>query len=221
MREFFIKREPLEPLTQNEFNKMKFLARVAFIDDEEVPHVARLQKDGYNIVHFPDIENIDDFVRKEYHVVILDIQGIGQHLSPNQEGWGVLKYLKDECPHIVVIMFTGADWSITEYKDLADRADAFIGKDLEFLDFKSKLDAGIRQAFSNDYHFNIAKSKIISEISNTTSIEEVKRIVNNYGANENKALRLIKKHIKNPDTLKTIGQLLTILNGIRKLKTGL
>jgi len=30
-------------------------------------------------------------------------------LSPESEGWGLLKYLKEACPHLVVIMYTGAD----------------------------------------------------------------------------------------------------------------
>ncbi|HTA62260.1 MAG TPA: hypothetical protein VK835_07390, partial [Bacteroidia bacterium] len=82
---------PMKELTNDEFNEAKFKARVAFIDDEEIVHVERLRNDGYNITHFPDIDNIDDFVRKKYHVIILDIQGVGKNLSPESEGWGLLK----------------------------------------------------------------------------------------------------------------------------------
>ena len=217
---FLLKKEPLKDLTQNEFDRVKFQARIAFVDDEEVPHVERLRNDGYNITQFPDIENIDDFVRKSYHVLILDIQGVGKNISPNKEGWGILKYLKKEQPHIVIIMFTGADWSITQYKDLADQADDFIGKDLEFLDFKSKLDNGIKKAFSFDYHFELAKNKIQGEIKDANSIKEIRSIIENYGANENKAIRLIKKYVKNENAIKGIVSLLEVLNSIRKIKTG-
>ena len=76
---------PLKELTNDEFEKSKFKARIAFIDDEEISHIKRLQSDGYNITHFPDIDNIDDFIRKKYHVVVLDIQGIGQKIAPKTE----------------------------------------------------------------------------------------------------------------------------------------
>jgi hypothetical protein len=108
--------ENLSDLPQEEFEKIKFKARVAVVDDEEVPHVKRLRKEGYNITDLNDIEEIDEFIRKKHHVVVLDIQGIGRKLAGHAEGWGILKYLKQECPHLVVIMFTGADWSVTKYK---------------------------------------------------------------------------------------------------------
>jgi DNA-binding response OmpR family regulator len=220
MKEFFTKDEPLTQLQTTSFEKLKFKARIAFVDDEEISHVDRLSKDGYNITHFPDIDKIDEFVRNQYNVVVLDIQGIGKHISPNKEGWGILKYLKQEHPHIVVIMFTGADWSITEYKDLADLADDFIGKDLEFLDFKAILDNGISKAFSIDYHFEIEKKQMMKELKSSSSISEVKRIIEQYGANETKAKKLLKKLFKNPDSIKTVTNLLTLLNNIRKLATG-
>ncbi len=220
MFEFLTKKDPLEKLTEAQFDKIKFKARVAFIDDEELTHVDRLRNDGYNITHFSDIEKIDDFIRKEYHVIILDIQGVGKQLTPNQEGWGLLKYIKEEYPHIVVIMFTGADWSITQYKDLANKADDFIGKDLEFLDFKSKLDNGIRKAFSFDYHFEIEKNNLLKKIGNTSTISEIKRIVDSYGGNETKAMKFLKKIVKDPDALKYLSNLLSVVGGIKKLMTG-
>jgi hypothetical protein len=117
-------------------------------------------------------------------------------------------------------MFTGADWSITQYKDLANKADDFIGKDLEFLDFKSKLDNGIRKAFSFDYHFEIEKNNLLQKIGNTSTISEIKRIIDSYGGNETKAMKLLKKIVKNPDALKYLSNLLSVVGGIKKLMIG-
>ncbi|WP_306013183.1 MULTISPECIES: hypothetical protein [unclassified Allomuricauda] len=208
---------PLKELTPEEFEEAKLKARVAFIDDEEIPHVERLRQDGYNIVHYSDIDNIDDFTRRKHHVVILDIQGVGQEISPNSEGWGILKYLKNNCPNIVVIMFTGAEWSITKYKDEASVADDFIGKDLEFLDFKSKLDEGIKKAFSPKYHFEIEKQKILSELTNANTIEQIKIIVDTYGANKKTTLSELKKLNDNPKIIDSIENLLSIVNSIKSL----
>jgi DNA-binding NtrC family response regulator len=208
---------PLKELSSEEFESSKFKARIAFIDDEEISHVERLRQDGYNITQYTDIENIDDFVRKKYHVVILDIQGVGQKLSPNSEGWGLLKYLKNSCPNLVVIMFTGAEWSITKYKDEADIADDFIGKDLEFLDFKSKLDNGIRKAFSPKFHFEIEKEKLSKEISNANTLDLIKTIIENFGANKKVALNELKKVSTNKSIIDSVDHLLSITNEIMRM----
>lgn len=220
---FFSKKEkhtqisPIKELTPEELENAKFKARIAFIDDEEISHIERLQEDGYNITQFDDIDNIDDFLRKKYNVVILDIQGVGQKISPKSEGWGILKYLKNANPNLVVIMFTGAEWSITKYKSEADKADDFIGKDLEFLDFKSKLDDGIKKAFSPSYHFEIERKRMLKEISNTETIEQIRIIIENYGANKEVAKKEIRKITNNKTILEVADNLLSILSNISSL----
>jgi DNA-binding NtrC family response regulator len=211
------KSAPLKELTEEEFESAKFKARIVFVDDEEVSHIKRLRNDGYNIAEFTDIENIDDFTRKKYHVLILDIQGVGQNISPKSEGWGILKYLKKECPNLVIIMFTGAEWSITKYKKEAEQADDFIGKDLEFLDFKSKLDEGIKKAFSPKFHYEIEKEKILKEIQNVTTINEIKSIIDNYGSDKKTALKKIKKITSNETVISSVENLLSITESVLKL----
>lgn len=205
---------PLRELTPEELEKIKFKARIAFVDDEEISHIKRLQTDGYNITHYGDIDNIDDFVRKKYNVVVLDIQGIGKNIASKSEGWGILKYLKKNHPHIVVIMFTGAEWSITKYKDEAAQADDFIGKDLEFLDFKAKLDDGIKKAFSINYHYEVERKKMMSEITNTKTIDEIKSIIDEYGGDKKATIEKIKEKTSNGNVLDSIDNLLSIAKSI-------
>lgn len=209
--------KPLKELTPEEFEKIKFKARIAFVDDEEISHIPRLQKDGYNITHFSDVENIDDFIRKKYHLVVLDIQGVGQEIAPESEGWGILKYLKNNCPNLVVIMFTGAEWSITKYKEEADIADNFIGKDLEFLDFKSKLDDGIKMAFSPSYHFKIAKDRLGREIANAETLEQIEALVRANGSSKKQTLNEVKKITSNVNVLETIETLTGITESISNM----
>jgi len=222
-KKFFRKKpksEPLEEFSEDEFEKLKFKARIALIDDEEVRHVQRLQKEGYNIVDYPDIENMDDFLRKRYHVVVLDIQGVGKQLAGTMEGWGILRYIKNEAPHHVVIMFTGADWSVTKYKTQVELADDFIGKDLEYLDFKSKLDAGIRRAFSFRFHFEIEKRKIASQVINSTNLSQVHDILFKYGKNKAVAMKELRKVSDNNHVLQAADNFLSISSSIVSLITG-
>ncbi|WP_335976411.1 hypothetical protein [Gaetbulibacter jejuensis] len=211
------KYNPIKEYTQEEFDKLKFKARVAFVDDEEIAHVDRLKDDGYNIHTLSDIDNIDDFIRRKYHVVVLDIQGIGQNISPDSEGWGILRYLKKECPNLVVIMYTGAEWSITKYKEDADLADDFIGKDMEFLDFKYQLDSGIKKAFSPEYHFEIEKKKISKHVANASTVNQIKAILENYGNDEKTAKKMIKKITSNPAVLDSVDTFLSIIKQIKEV----
>lgn len=207
----------IRELSNEEFESIKLKSRIALIDDDEVSHVRRLQNEGYNITDYHDIDEIDSFVKKKYHVVILDIQGIGKTISTTSEGWGILKYLKNEHPHIVVIMFTGADWSITKYKDLADRADDFVGKDLEYLDFKFKLDNAIRKAFSTNYHFNIEKKILAQEISNAETFEKIQAIVQRYGSKRKKLHKELSKLNISTKVIQSIDNYLSIIDSITSL----
>lgn len=210
----FTKKEPLVEITDDDFDKIKFKARIALIDDEEIPHVKRLSADGYNINDYDDIKEIDSFIRKKYHIVVLDIQGIGKEISPNSEGWGILKYLKNESPHTVVVMFTGADWSITKYKDYVDLADDFLGKDIEFLDFKLKLDRAIKKAFSFRYHFEVEKRKIVSSVENAETFEKIEEIIFSYGKNKKKAMKEIRKLTTDSSAIGYIDNFLSIASSI-------
>lgn len=201
----------IRELSSEEINKAKFQARIAIVDDEEVPNMENMQNDGYNIHKLSDIPKMDDFIAQKYHVVILDIQGVGKKISPESEGWGILDYLKKEHPHVVVIVFTGADWSITKFKERADLADFIIGKDSEYLNFKMKVDAAIKKAFSIDFHLDILKNQIQNSNENKQKIEDV---IKKYGRNDEKAKRKIRNLTSNESTLQSVDSVLSIISAI-------
>jgi hypothetical protein len=114
-------------------------------------------------------------------------------------------------------MFTGAEWSITKYKQEAEKADDFIGKDLEFLDFKSKLDDGIKKAFSPSYHFEIERKKMLKEISSTSTIEQIKSVIDTYGGNKESAKKELLKVTNNKEVLEIADNFLSIVGNITSL----
>jgi hypothetical protein len=100
---------------------------------------------------------------------------------------------------------------------LVDLADDFIGKDLEFLDFKSKLDAAIKKAFSPKFHFEIEKKKLMQEITNAETFEKITALVNKYGRDKEKAIKEVKKITNNDEVIKGVNNYLSIINSITKL----
>ena len=209
--------EVVNELSASELDRAKFKARIAFVDDEELPHTRRLRDDGYNITDFADIDHMDDFIRKKFDVVVLDIQGVGAKLTTNTEGWGLLKYLKNAAPHIVVIVFTGAEWSITKYKEQADLADDFIGKDSEFLDFKTKLDAAIRRAFSPSYHIELELLRIKKSMVEAKDTAAIEQIVRTYSFKRDKAMSAARKVTNKTEVLQGMDALFSILEHIKGL----
>ncbi len=214
---FAKKEKRIIELAFEQFEKIKFKARIAVVDDEEVPLIEKLQKDGYNITKYNDIVEIDSFIRKKYDVLILDIQGVGKNIAGAKEGWGILNYLKHEHPHLVIIVFTGADWSITKVKESADLADLVIGKDLEYLDFKTRLDVAIKKAFSPNFHFDIEQKTISKEISNEETFNKITDIINKYGKDKGKTLKKVGSLTSNKKVIDSVDSYLSIVSSIFRL----
>jgi DNA-binding NtrC family response regulator len=209
--------QPLVDFPKEEFNQLKHKARIAIVDDEDVPHAIRLRRDGYNIADFPDIDYIDSFLKNEYHIIILDIQGVGKKLDSTSDGWSILKYIKEKSPHTIVLLFTGVEWSL-RYRDLADLSDDYLTKDIEFLNFKEKLDKAIEKAFSFKYHFEVEKKKFEKELSGK-SIEEVQEILFTHGRDKEKAMREVRKISSNVNIMSLADNFLSISNSIIQLLT--
>lgn len=197
--------------------KLKGKAKIAIVDDEEIPHIKKLNEDGYTIKEFNDIQNIDEFINWKFNIVVLDIQGIGKELSTNSGGWKILNYIKSVSPHTVVIMFTGADWSIKDHKSDLQLADDFLSKDLEFLDFKMKLDEAIKKCFSYHYHFEIEKKRIQKIIKNTNEITEIEGIVFKYGKDKTETLTQLKNNKTHIDAINIVDNFLSIASNITQL----
>jgi len=210
----FGKKDKLKEIDNQSFETTKFRAKIAVIDDEEFPHMELLTDEGYNVTNFTDIKNIETFISKNYDVLILDIQGVGREIAGSEEGWGVLEYLKRIHPHLVVVVFTGADWSITKYKEKSDLADYIIGKDSEYLTFKMKLDAAIRKALSYDYHIKIFKKELQNLGFESKAVED---IIKKYGHNKEKTKSKILKKFDGEKAIKVTDDLLGVLSSIQSL----
>ncbi len=114
-------------------------------------------------------------------------------------------------------MFTGADWSITKFRQQADQADDFIGKDSDYLDFKYSLDTAIRKAFSAKYHLDINKKQLLKYINKTESPEEILEIINTYGRNKEVTLEKVKEKTDNREVIKTVTELLNMVKSFTDL----
>ncbi len=79
-------------ITKKKISKEK--AIILFIDDEEFPIVDSLREGNWTVERIKDILSVEDEKIKKSHVIFVDNKGVGQKLSPREEGLGVIKAIK-------------------------------------------------------------------------------------------------------------------------------
>ncbi len=87
-------------------DEIKALTNILFVDDEEFPHINRIREAGWNVQHVPDISNLDDEHLKRADIIFLDYVGVGRHLSPTQQGIGLLKAIKHKYQEKIIIFYS-------------------------------------------------------------------------------------------------------------------
>lgn len=114
--------------------------RILFVDDKgEFPIVKYLKKRGYNVNCIKDIEDIDGEEVRRSDIIFLDINGVGKMLQIKNQGMGLCGALKDKYgDRKIVILYSGETKGDIFDKD-AQKADASIPKDSDFLQFISLI----------------------------------------------------------------------------------
>jgi hypothetical protein len=86
---------------------VKEKVNILFIDDEPFEYVDRIKDAGWNVNQIGDISNLDDEHLKRAHIVFLDYVGVGNNLSPKEQGIGLLKAIKNKYPNKIIIFYSG------------------------------------------------------------------------------------------------------------------
>lgn len=103
--------------------------RILFIDDELPAAAGYLQSKGYNVTNVADIDqsSIEKVLELEYHIIFLDIYGVGKEFGG--DGVGILRRLKSAGRLPYVAVYSAQQWSPGDptYEDMFrlsdDRAD--------------------------------------------------------------------------------------------------
>ena len=90
--------------------------RILFVDDERPEAAQLLQDQGYNVRTVLDVDQalMSEIHSLEYHVVFLDIRGVGHHF--NGDGLGILKEIKRLGPLPRVAIYSAQPWPPGEAK---------------------------------------------------------------------------------------------------------
>jgi DNA-binding response OmpR family regulator len=135
-------------VSPDDLAKIRKRARILVIDDKaDAFPVDAMKQRGYNVDYWPDItaECLHRLEKGDYDIIILDIRGVGTQIS-REEGFGVLKRLKDVNPALTVVAFSGASFDIGE-SEFFKLADDVLQKPADLFTCEDKINALLANSF--------------------------------------------------------------------------
>lgn len=101
-----------------DFDRRKRVTKIVVIDDDPTSYepFEPLRDEGYTIDFWEKIRDLSKLERGEYDIIILDIKGVGQEWSPEEEGFGIMDLLKSRNPLQVIIAYSGETFDLGKKK---------------------------------------------------------------------------------------------------------
>lgn len=195
------KKETWPELPLDEIRKR---ARLLVIDDQDFYYLPLFQKDGYSIEKWDDVKDLTKLEIGFYDIILLDIQGVGKELSQDQ-GFGILKYLRKSSPAQIIVAYSNADWSV-KYQEFFEMADAVLYKQKDYVDFKRTVDNLLRDRFSLGFYVNRIDKLVAPYI---TEPEKVRQITQKaiLTKSPDRLKQYLDKIIDNKETFNTVLQI--------------
>lgn len=123
---FFKKRLYLEQINQkgNELNVDRNNIKIAIIDDMDIPYLDSLNRSGYNVRHYKDIEDFD--MIKSYPIIICDIKGVGKKFASKFGGAYLIQEIRKLYPEKYIIAMSSAVYKVNIAKAVGMADDKII-----------------------------------------------------------------------------------------------
>jgi CheY-like chemotaxis protein len=147
----FFRRTPPWPAVSHE--EIVHRARVLVIDDGEFPYMQLFKRDGYTIQQWSDVTDLQALEVGKFDLILLDLRGVGRAES-SDEGFGLLKHIRETSPAQIVIAYSNSDLSL-EYQPFFRNADAVLHKSkTDYVEFKRTVDKLLDERFSLGFYIN-------------------------------------------------------------------
>ena len=138
-------------------------SKLLVIDDQEFPYLNLFKRDGYNLEHWQEIENLSRLSDGDYDLILLDLHGVGTEES-SHGGLGILKYLREERPTLIVVAYSASSFPLDE-QPFFDRADKVLSKTADYVDFKRTVDELLQARFTPDFF----AARLVREVTESDS----------------------------------------------------
>lgn len=138
-------------LANGNLERRKALTKIVFIDDDTKFRVVQILKNSgwVNIKAIKDIKNIDDNLVRDADILFVDIQGVGRALNCKEEGLGLALNLKQKYPQKKLVIYS-AENTGDRFHEALRKADSFLAKNAEPLEFQSLVERFSKEIYPND-----------------------------------------------------------------------
>lgn len=134
-----VKKEPLA------VDELKRRTRVLFVDDEDFSvSLTTIREAGWNVSQMKDITNFNCEEVKTANIIFMDYMGVGQILTPTEQGIGLIKTLKKRYPEKQVIFYSGHAGFIPGH-EIHSIADGWINKHSDAYVYIDQIEASSRK----------------------------------------------------------------------------
>jgi CheY-like chemotaxis protein len=116
------------------------------------------ERDGYTIQQWPDVTDLGALETGEFDVILLDLRGVGRAESAD-EGFGILKHIRETSPAQIVVAYSNEDLSL-EYQPFFRDADAVLAKTSDYVEFKRTVNRLLDQRFSLGFYVARVSSEL-------------------------------------------------------------
>lgn len=165
--ENYARKLPAEELVQR--------TRIVVIDDDISGFPLEvLQKQGYSIDHWPDVEDLQKLENGFYDIIILDIVGVGRKLDEENEGAAVLKHLKEINPFQVVVAYSAQSHE-PERISFFQLADQFVPKTTSAINWKEIIDDLMSSKLTVGHFWSVLESLLKTKGVSSKQIEKVEK----------------------------------------------
>lgn len=136
-------------------------ARVLVIDDDVLPVQKLFERDGYHFERWPDIKNLSQLTDGHYHLILLDIHGVGLKESPARQGLGILQHIKKSNPAQAVIAYSAQPHNVSSNEILV-LADGLLDKGMSYVEYKERVDELLLRRAAPGY-FIAAMNRLLAD----------------------------------------------------------
>lgn len=134
-------------------------ARILVIDDGEFAYMSLFKRDGYTIEQWADVTDLRALETGGFDLILLDLKGVGLR-ETSDEGFGILKHIRETSPAQIVIAYSNSDLSLA-YQPFFRDADAVLHKtQTDYVEFKRTVNLLLDRRFSKGFFLDRVQSEL-------------------------------------------------------------
>lgn len=165
-----------------------------------------MERDKYTVKQWNDVEDLSALESGEFDLILLDLLGVGRAESAD-EGFGLLRHIREMSPGQIVIAYSNSDLSL-KYQPFFRDADAVFHKTkTDYAEFKREIDRLLDERFSIGFYLGRIERELGDQLAAAPKAREKARVAILTG----KSAGLQKYLAKRVDDSRAVDRVLTLV----------